>query len=344
MTFEQYRISFTEKAISSGYSTENITRCLIYAEVLLNKDLPIIYDISHFAGLVGYNQNYITRAIIFTNHFYRKFFIPKSNGELRRISEPLPSLKDIQLWILRNILYKVETNKFAKAYKPGLTLKQNLVFHKEQPIVLSIDIKNFFSNIKKNQVAQLFISLGYSRNISDLLSKLCTLNEKLPQGAPTSPCISNLIMNDFDIAVSGFCLKNNIRYTRYADDLTFSGTFNTEAIQTLVCKELKKLALTINEDKVKVMKQGNRQVVTGVVVNEKLQVSKNKRNEIRQSVYYIKKFGLNAHLKRIKNRKSNYIGHLLGKVLFVLFLNPDDTEFKEYKSFLTELKLENNIT
>jgi RNA-directed DNA polymerase len=341
MTFEQYKTSFSEKALSNGYSQENISKCINYAEKLLSKNLPIIYDISHFAGLVGYNSNYIERAIVFTNHFYRKFSIPKTNGESRRISEPLPSLKDIQLWILNHVLYKVDASKFAKAYVPGVTLKQNLVFHKGQPIVLTIDIKDFFASIDRNKIEALFKGFGYSTLVSDLLAKLCCLNDKLPQGAPTSPCLSNLIMNDFDDEIYTYCRDNKIRYTRYADDMTFSGRFDSNAIKLKVTNELDKLSLTINPQKVKTMTSGKRQFVTGVVVNEKLQVSIDERNKIRQSIYYIRKFGLQSHLQKIGSKKGNYLEHLLGKVLFILFINPEDKEFLDYKSYLNgQIKLQ----
>lgn len=339
MKFEQYKIAFSEKAFSNGYSSENIDKCLKYAETLLNKDLPIVYDISHFASLVGYKRDYIERAIVFTNQFYRKFYIPKTNGELRRISEPLPSLKDIQLWILKNILYKIEANRFAKAYVPGITLKQNLVFHKEQSVVLTIDVKDFFSSIKKRQVKTLFRILGYSTEVADFLSKLCSLNDKLPQGAPTSPYISNLKLSEFDDTISSFCLKNKIRFTRYADDMTFSGTFEYAEIISLVKTELAKISLEINPNKLKIRKSGTQQLVTGVVVNKKLQVPRYKRKKIRQEIYYIKKWGITEHLNKIDSRKANYIEHLLGKVLFVLFINPDDLEFLEYKKYLNSLQL-----
>lgn len=338
MTVENYKAEFTAKALENGYSAENISKCLYYAKPLLEKNLPIIYNISHLSALVGYNQSYIERAIVFTHYFYRKFEIPKSNGKTRKISEPLPSLKDIQIWILKNILYKINPSVYAKAYIPGLTLKQNLVFHKDQPIVLTIDIKDFFSSIKRILVQDLFRSFGYSTLLSDLLSKICTLNNKLPQGAPTSPYISNLILTSFDEIISNHCLKEKIRYTRYADDLTFSGNFNIRKIIALVKQELRILSLEINEEKIHVMKQGTRQTVTGVVVNQKLQVSRVKRMNIRQAIYFINKFGLPAHLEKINSKKSNYIDHLLGQVLFVLFINPADEEFLRYKEFLNKLK------
>lgn len=339
MTFNEYKVAFTTKAEASGFSYEIINKCLAYAQVLFSRNLPLIYDITHLAKLVGYKKDYIERAIVFTNFFYRYFNIGKKNGELRRISEPLPSLKDIQTWILGNILYHVECSKYAKAYIPQSTIKQNLVFHKNQIAVLKLDIENFFSSITEPRVESLFNNLGYSKSISNLLAKLCTLNQKLPQGAPTSPYISNLILKDFDNTIGKYCLDHKIRYTRYSDDLTFSGAFESAEITKIVTQELGNLSMKVNDKKTKLMKVGMRQIVTGIVVNEKLQVERSKRKKVRQEMYYLKKFGLSDHLAKINCQKNNYLSHLLGKVQFILHINPTDLEFQQYKMELKKMLL-----
>lgn len=338
MDFKEYSDKFTAKAYANGYSSEVVLKCLNYSAPLFENNLPVIYDSSHLAGLVGYKESYLQRAIIFTHHFYRKFKIKKANGEFRHLAEPLPSLKEVQCWILENVLYKIEVSRFAKAYIKGTTLKQNLVFHRNQPIVLSLDIKVFFSSIKKPRIKELFKKFGYSSSVSDLLSKLCCLNDKLPQGASTSPYLSNLIMSPFDESISQHCLKNKIRYTRYADDITFSGEFDSSSIICKVREELAKLELELNEDKIKIMKKGQRQAVTRIVVNEKIQVNRMYRKEIRQSIYYVRKFGIISHLSKIGSKKSNYLQHLLGKILHVLFINPEDKEFEGYKKYVNTLR------
>lgn len=253
MTFNQYKRGFTAEAIKSGYSQQNINRCLDYAEKLFLNNVPIIYNTSHLSGIVGYRKSYLKRAALFTPYFYRDFEILKKNGGKRKISEPLPSLKEIQLWILENILYKVKISKCAKAYIPKVNIKQNLKFHIKKPLVLAIDIENFFPSIKQVYVEKIFQSLGYSSLISNLLAKLCSCNGSLPQGAPTSPYISNIYLKPLDDAVSEFCKKKDIRYTRYADDLTFSGQFDYNELYGLLLIEIEKLNLKINKSKTKVM-------------------------------------------------------------------------------------------
>jgi RNA-directed DNA polymerase len=338
MDFIEYTQKFTAKAQVASYSAETIERCLSYAKILIDSELPVIYNYSHLAALVGYNTTYILRAADHPRYFYRQFNIQKKSNGVRVISEPLPSLMEIQQWLLHELLYYVDVSKFSKAYLPNTTLKQNLVFHRNTSLVMKLDIENFGS-IKRNSIRKIFISLGYSLPLSNLFSKLCCLDDQLPQGAPTSPYLSNLYLKKFDEKVGAFCLPHKIRYTRYADDLTFSGDFNTEIIHDFVKNELEKLNLFLNSGKTSVMKKSDRQIVTGVVVNEKLQVERSKRKKIRQIMHFIDNFGLENHMNRIGCYRDNYLGHLLGKINFILFINPDDTEFLAYKKKL--LKLQN---
>lgn len=342
MDFEQYKVAFEKAASNSGYSEQNIKRCLDYAKPLFDNNVPVIYNTSHFSSLVGYKKTYIKKAVYYTNSFYTDYEIKKKNGKTRTISEPLPSLKEIQTWILQNILQQVKVSPYAKAYKRKVSIVENLKFHPKQPKVFTLDLKDFFPSIKTNSVEQIFKSLGYSDLISNLLAKLCTKDNSLPQGAPTSPYISNLYFLTADNQISEFCKGHSIRYTRYADDLTFSGDFDENAVLNFVAEVVKKLDLVIHPEKVKLMTPNQRQTVTGIVVNQKPQVVFHKRNKVRQEIYYIKKFGLVNHMERKGIKKRSYLEHILGKVNFIIQVNPTDTEFKEYKDFLIKLKNENN--
>lgn len=338
MNFEQYTVEFSKLASASGYTEDNIQKCLKYAEVLFSNNVPVIYNTSNLSSLVGYNKPFLKKAAKFTEHFYRDFEILKKNGKKRKISEPLPSLKEIQIWILQNILYQIKISPYAKAYKPNVKLMENLRFHKKQKKVFTLDLEDFFGSIKQSSVEDIFLRLGYSKYLSNLLAKLCCLENSLPQGTPTSPYLSNIFLKDFDEIIANYCKDNKIRYTRYADDLTFSGDFDHVELFSFVEKNIKSLGLRINQSKSKVRGDNARQLVTGVVVNEKPQVPFYKRNELRQTLHYIKKFGLENHMKHTNNLKSNYLEHILGQVNFVLHINPKDEEFKKYKDFLIGIK------
>lgn len=334
MTFEYYELNFRKKALLSGYSEENIQKCLKYAKPLIEQELPVIYNTANLAALVGYKKNYLKKAALFTTYFYREFSIKKYKGGVRILKEPLPSLKEIQFWILENILYKISVSKYAKAYIPHRNLLDNAKYHKNKTVVLGLDITDFFSSINRESIEDIFLSLHYSSNISNLLSKLCCCDDILPQGAPTSPYLSNLYMRNFDEVVSSYCKENSIKYSRYADDLTFSGDFDTDQIIAFVKQKLSEINLFLNDNKTNVMRKNTRQIVTGIVTNEKLQIPKYKRDQIRQEIYYIKKLGLQQHLLNTKNSRNNYLYHLIGKINFALHINPEDKNMKAYYEFI----------
>lgn len=345
MDYNTYKEKFRNLAFDAGYSEENIQKCLTYAKPLIDNKLPVVYNSANLGALVGYKRSYIKRASIFTPYFYREYAIKKKSGGSRIINEPLPSLKEIQKWILNNILYNITASRYAKAYIPEKTLIENLRFHKNKEVVLCVDIKDFFSSIKHDSVYNIFNSIGYSERVSTTLTNLCCLNGCLPQGAPTSAYLSNIFMYSFDENVAEFSLKNNIRYTRYADDMTFSGNFDPDKVLDFLSNSLLP-GLALNTEKTKVMRRNTRQIVTGVVVNDKLQVEKSKRKELRKNIYYIEKYGLISHLSHIKCTKANYLKHLLGLVNYVLFINPNDPEARQQKKFLKDLinyKKPNNV-
>ena len=338
MTTQQlYAEKFTQKALENGFSSDYIKKCLSYANPLLEKNLPVVYNIDHFSGLVGYNISYIKRAVKFQKYFYREFEIEKRNGKKRILYEPLPSLKEIQLWILNEILYKLKVSRYAKAYVPKRSIKEHTIYHTDEPFVLTLDIKKFFNSIKFEYVESLFRNIGYSEKMSNLFAKLCFRDNELPQGAPTSPYISNLILKEFDSMVSNYCMENKIKFTRYADDLAFSGNLNAQEIENLVENELSKIGLELNSDKRKLMEPNQPQLISGIIVNKKAQLPKKVRNSLRNEMYYIKKFGLENHLEQTKQKKTNYVKHLLGRINYLLQINPRDKEFIEYRKFLHEL-------
>ncbi|MFC6101223.1 reverse transcriptase domain-containing protein [Olivibacter domesticus] len=332
MNFAQYEKKFRLKALKSGFSEDNIVACLNYAKPILEKGLPVIYNTANLAALVGYRTTYLKRAAKFTKFYYRSFTIKKSNGKLRTLMEPLPSLKEIQTWILENMLSEIPVSKFAKAYVKHRSLKENVKHHNNKEGVLTCDIATFYDSVRFKDIEKIFNELGYSEVMSNLLAKLTTFNGSLPQGAPTSPYLSNLVLREFDQKISDYCINNNIRYTRYADDLTFSGEVKSLKLKNLVEAELNKLGLELNPDKTKLRKFSQRQMVTGIVVNEKTQIPKFERNFIRNEVHFLTRFGLKDHLRKTKNKRENYLLHLLGKINFALHINPADKKMESYRS------------
>ena len=277
---------------------------------------------------------------------YKIYKIKKRNGKYRTIYEPNSILKQIQKQILINILNNKSISKYAKAYHKGIQLKDNAIFHINKEIILKLDIENFFENISFLDIYNSCFPIEYfPKSVGMILTYLCTYNNHLTQGSSTSPYISNLVMKEFDEELGNWCNLRNISYTRYSDDMTFSGQFNPSELIVKVRKMLYKLGLSLNNDKIHIIHKSSRQNVTGIVVNEKMQVNIKYRNKIRQEIYYIKKFGLSSHLKKcdINIKPKKYLNGLYGKILYVLQINETDKEFIKYKQFLEKLKRQNKL-
>lgn len=343
MNFDDYSKEFTYRAIEKGLSEDEIREYLLYAENLNEKSIPIIYDQKHLLGLLGIDNIYMYAITNSSDRFYRKFKIKKKNGKYRNIEEPLPILKEIQYWILKNILENCKCSEYSKAFKKNSSIKDNAKFHKKQNYIINLDIKNYFESIKIDSVYNLFLNLGYSKDVCVMLSKLCTNKGYLPQGAPTSPLLSNLITIELDnqLAKLSRDSRYKLRYSRYADDITFSGSnyINKYKFIKQVGNIIKLYGFTINDNKTRIITANKAQMVTGIVVNEKLQVSKKQRKQDRQCMYYIKKYTISEHLSKInwKSGEEKYIRHILGNVNFALFINPKDKDYIEYKKYLMQL-------
>ncbi len=239
---------------------------------------------------------------------YRKFYLPKKSGGKRLISAPMPRLKKAQYWILENILNKVAVHTSVHGFTLNRSILSNALPHVGKKVVLNIDVKDFFPSIHYKRVKGLLQQLGYSEKIATILSLLCTEavteeveidgknyfvqkgNRVLPQGAPTSPAITNILCYKLDLRLQGLATKHQCQYTRYADDVTFSWNSNDINAQQMVWRVKKILSdegFTVHPDKIRVMHQGARQEVTGIVVNEKPGIDRNKLRKFRALLHQL---------------------------------------------------------
>lgn len=334
---KRFRFQAARDARRRRFDSEYADRCLTYAKGLFDQELPIIYDHYHLSRLLGYAPEYLFGVSNAPEYYYRSYSIPKKSGGHRTITEPLPNLKAIQRWILENILDRVPVHRFAKGFVRKRSIRDNARYHQRQPLVLTVDIADFFGNVSATKVRRIFLGLGYTPRVAMLLEGLCTLNGALPQGAPTSPALSNLASRSIDKRLAGFSRKLGIRYTRYADDLTFSGLFDAGAVIAFVSRVVSENGFALNETKTRLMQRHRRQEVTGVVVNDKMQVPREVRRKVRQECYFIEKFGLEAHLHRLQNTRANYVRRVLGVVAFILFVNPEDADGKRALKLLVPM-------
>lgn len=326
------------------------------------------FSIEKMAETLGLNCKFLYLLSNQTPLFYKIYKIPKKNGKFRTIEAPVPVLKRVQKYLLQYVLpshvkWSAEqideitmifhekqkkiprlTNSMptATAFEPGCSVKQNASVHCGKPVVISLDIKNFFPSLRYDLVLSLFKRYVSEDQIAVMFSKFCTLYGHLPQGSVASPHISNLIMCDFDANIYKYCVMHDLSYTRYADDLTFSGNPDNGEISELIhlCREeLKKLCLRLNNDKIRVQRTGMRQEVTGVVVNSKINAPREARRALRQKMYY-----LNKHWEsEWRNLDEHSLNVLLGKANFIWDLDRNNPEICEYRKQLLEIKRYFNV-
>lgn len=270
---------------------------------------------------------------------YEEIIIHKKSGGLRFLYEPSKELKSIQKRILKNVLEEKKLSNYSYAYRKKVSVLDNAKPHVKKDVIVKLDIKDFFDNTTFSMVYDsCFNETLYPKKMGMLFTNLCVYNNKLPAGAPTSGFISNVVLRSFDEKIGSYCEKRNISYTRYSDDLTFSGNFNVKDLIKNVNKLLYECNFRLNKKKIKVVSKKTRQQVTGIVVNEKVNIRRNYKRKIRQEMYYIKKHDLKSHLKNIeyKNDEKTYLLNLLGRINHVYNITKNP-EFYNYKKDLTKL-------
>ena len=202
---------------------------------------------------------------------YFEFEIKKSNGGTRKISAPRTELKGIQRAILDKILHKIPCSDSCFAYVKGrnaVDAARHLSGHKA---VLHLDIKDFFPTITRKRVFGLFRTNGFNNNVSFILSKLSTLNEKLCQGAPTSPYISNLIFRKADRQLSSLAKTFKLEYIRYSDDLFFFADRNFRYLRVgeLAQKIINENGFKLNSEKTKFHRRNSPRFTLGLQTSGK---------------------------------------------------------------------------
>ena len=268
---------------------------------------------------------------------YRPAEIPKGDGSVRRLWVPDEPLKSIQRKIARVLLSPMEVSPHATAYRYGAGIVKNARAHVGQPRVLTLDIFRFFDHVRYSAVKEkAFPADRYCEANRILLTLLCYYREGLPQGAPTSPWISNLILKELDDTLGAWCGERGIVYTRYCDDMTFSGDFDENRVIALVREQLGRHGFRLHEGKIRKADCHHRQKVTGLVVNQGVSTPADYRRKLRQELYYCEKFGVESHWQRTGSPLSveEYLRHLLGQVNFVLSVSPENQEMRRYRHYL----------
>ena len=300
----------------------------------------VVYrDIQTLARDLGIEPKTLYAVSYHRARHYRKVRIPKADGSHRRLSVPDEILKAIQRAVYRTLLFHMPISPYAAAYRFGVSLRCNAEPHCRQKRVLKLDIYRFYDHILYASVKDsVFPDRIYAEPLRVLLTMLCYDRDCLPQGAPSSPAIANIVMKDFDMETGAWCRARQIRYTRYCDDLTFSGDFDPRAVYEFVNGLLRQAGFYINRNKIVLADAGQRQLVTGLVVNDKVDVPPEYRREVRQELYYCKRFGVADHLRHTgyEGTPERYLCGLLGRLNHLLQYAGQDRKLLEERAWVME--------
>ena len=356
--------SYKEKGLAEGLSEDLLETAIKQTEAVNSSSygLPSILSLNHLACRTGVQFQELRDFVNRKNHdTYRKFSIQKRSGGRRFIHVPTTDLMHVQRWLNEYIFKKVPAHPTSYAFTAGSSIKKCAAKHCGAKWLIKLDVADFFESVSEIQVFRLFRELGYQSLISFELARLCTAptshisprryykqwyawelnktipeyDEKLlgylPQGAATSPLISNLVMRECDKRLSEIAAKYRLTYTRYSDDLSFS-TRSKDFTRTRarsvvfeVYKVLSEAGYRPQLRKTKIIPPSSKKVILGLNVDgAEPRLQKEYKDRIKQHLYYIEKVGISEHLN---NRGFDSIwglkSHLRGMIDYANMIEPD---------------------
>jgi retron-type reverse transcriptase len=335
------------------------------AERLQTLGLPVLSTPADLAGVLGLRIPRLRWLAFHTpvasRTHYVQFTVPKKSGGLRTLSAPHKSLAGAQRWILENILAKLPCDAAAHGFLAGKSILSNAQPHVGKSVVVNVDLEDFFPSITFQRVRSVFQRVGYSGAVATILGLLCTECPRrtvqyqgksyhvatsprgLPQGTCTSPGLSNQVARRLDRRLTGLAKKLGLTYTRYADDLTFSGALpiirknkpdavepsaeatdeDKDGIGYLLAR-IRHIAeaerFRINEKKSRVLRRGTAQLVTGLVVNDKPTVRRKEIRRLRAILHRARREGLEA---QNRERRPDFRAWLEGKIAYIGMVRPE---------------------
>lgn len=334
-------ISYLGTGVSAG-----LNHTASQPERLQRYNLPQLDDAGAIAAAMNITINELrflsfSRKTATVTH-YQRFALPKKTGGERIISAPMPRLKAAQHWVLHNILQPVELHDAAHGFRPQRSIVSNAQPHVAASVVINLDLKDFFPTLSYRRVKGVFKALGYSEAAATIFGLLCTepdtekvtLDGKtyyvatgarhLPQGAPTSPALTNILCRRMDKRLVKVAEELGFVYTRYADDLTFSAK-EADAranisrllrhVESIVAHE----GFVVHPTKTRVMRASSHQEVTGIVVNDKPGIDKATLKRFRSVLYQIEKDGPGG---KHWNNSRDVLASVRGFANFVYMVDP----------------------
>jgi retron-type reverse transcriptase len=274
---------------------------------------------------------------------YHYHWTQKRSGGHRLIEAPKALLKQVQQQILHDILNKVPAHAGAHGFVTGRSILSNARPHVGQYLLLKFDLEDFYPSVRFPRIVAIYRSIGFSREVALWLARLTTsvvphnlvqptrspyllypyLSRHLPQGAPTSPALANLSAYSLDVRLSGLAQKYHLTYTRYADDLTFSGSRRfggaLREFIPLVERILRDERFRVNKRKRRVLRCFGRQTVTGVVVNSRPNIARHEFDLLKATLANCRRHGPST---QNREQHPDFRSHLRGRIAHVMHLNP----------------------
>lgn len=231
----------------------------------------------------------VEKLLVF-NPSYTRRNIPKRRGGMRTLDVPDAATRDLQRHILHRLLKRLRAHPAARGFEKGHSIVTNALPHAGQAVIVKLDIKDFFNSTTAARIDLYFRRVGWDAKAAALLTRLVTQNGGLPQGAPTSPRLSNLVNYGLDESLGRFAKHRKITYTRYADDMTFSCPKDyptrVRGIVRRVRYALKRVGYELNGAKTQTLRQHQRQRVTGLVVNDQPNLPRDVRRRLRAVAHH----------------------------------------------------------
>ena len=317
--------------------------------------LPVIQNSKELASFLNISENELDwfsqkfrrdkNQADHLNHYHYSLH-KKSDGDYRLLESPKTRLKSIQQRISEKIISLVKVHSAAHGFVKGKSCKTHAANHTGKRFLFVFDLQQCFQSTQWYQIYRVFDDIGYSKSISQYLSHLsthqCYVNhpalkkfltdhilrlktKHLPQGAPGSPALSNLVLYHLDKRLTGLAKRLQLTYSRYADDLAFSGNHRRcwkflEPLVGAICLEE---GFQLNHRKSRILKSAQRQKLTGIVVNQKTNIDRRYYDRLKAILHNCQRYGL-----RSQNRLNlpNFRAYLLGSIQYVKSLNPDKGE------------------
>jgi hypothetical protein len=290
-------------------------------------------ELAWFADAKGINPGETDSRL----QHYRAWLVPKDNTAFRLIEAPKPRLRAIQHKILDEILAQIPAHPAAHGFVRGRNVLSFVSPHAKQTILLRFDLRDFFPSIRRSRLQAAFRSVGFLEPVAKVLSNLCTtwsppsiaakagevyLTRHLPQGAPTSPALANLCAYRLDSRLSGLTASAGGVYSRYADDLAFSGDedFARQSLwlRYAVADIVRDEGFRINERKSKVLGRGQQQLAGGVVLNDGPGCPREERKLLEAILTNCAKLGMES---QNRDNNSDFRAHLHGRICWVESIN-----------------------